>query len=200
MSRVHTLGEMVAIDAPAELADALFTVAHIHYEFDKIATLRGISRTHCIQCSLAVRDFLIRRGFEASVRSVANIAVTPTGKDTMGLPNERTNEWSGHLVTVTSDYLIDTTLYHLRPTWRGPRGMICVPLLDTVQQHINGMPVIATINGSGFQMAWLDRPENTSWTETKSAKDGAVIEKIVTALLAVRRNEEKPQPPEGDCG
>jgi hypothetical protein len=192
--RVFRFGELTAIEAPPALQRAICAIAYIHVEFDKHAT-RGISRSSCIACATIVTQFLQKIGFDAVEASVANIAEDKKFGDSVAIgidmkPDRR--EWPGHLITIVRDhdYLIDTTLYHLYPTWQGPRGMVCGPLTKE-EKTVNGMKVIASLSNSEFRMVWTDRQDNIGWRKSSAARDHAVRSKVVAGLIERHRDAHR---------
>jgi hypothetical protein len=157
------------------------------------------SKESCVLCSLTVRDFLRRVGFDANVRSVATIMrATQDDKELhslgIGSPEDPRvapeGYWTGHMVVLVDRYLIDTTLYRARrPAWPDLAGMMALPIAAPQERgQLYGLDVItgATIGGDDgyqFDIAWLDYRKNRSWRRGPDARDRGRREPVVRRMI-----------------
>jgi len=186
--RVTKLGDMTVFgEMPPKLWKALAVIADtLHTEFGKQEWIehRDKSKESCVLCSLAVRDFLHRIGFDdARVRPVVVVMKAwQDGKElhSLGVGVPRTppadGRWVGHLVVwlQQSKTLIDTTLYPvIRPQWQELPPMLAAQCIERMDhRRVYGLKKIAALamsdtedEGKGYEfvMTWLDNPRNKSW-------------------------------------
>jgi hypothetical protein len=186
------LGEMLVHGTPPpKLLKALSIVAStMHPMFDA----QGFgSRTACILCSLAVRDFFWKIGMTDAQIAPVYLMMEAIDKDgvvlhSLGVGNHADagqapaegNGWDGHVVVRVPKlhYLVDTTVYQtVRPVWGGLPGMIAIPYAYDLENRLFGMTPIAKLGtvddeGTLFRMAWLDQNTNEGWRKAPDrAKD-----------------------------
>lgn len=179
------LGEMEILgEPPAKLLKALAVIAaRLHPSFDALPWIKpGISKSSCVLCSLAVRDFLFRIGFTDAEVAPVLMAVRAfrDGKElhTLGIGTTDLREaatakvkWPGHLIVrlPTTGYLIDTTLYQARRQhWQHLAGMMAAPLATEVDDRPFGLRPIVGLSLTApdkaeVEMWWLDQPGNKFW-------------------------------------
>lgn len=182
---------------PAKLVKALAVIAaNLHPLF----AVEGLaSKTQCILCALAVRDFLQDIGFrDARVLSVAVILkvirndrqLHSLGIGVPDNPQKIPNKWNGHLVTVLpkSRWLIDTTLYQAqRPQWDELAGMVAAPMLSTALRKPMHMIAGLMIEDGQRRVsgAWFSRPSNGGWInapDTINARRAPVVAGLASAF------------------
>lgn len=198
------LGDMlVQGNPPGKLVKALAVISTtMHQNFDK----QGFgSRTACILCSLAVRDFFRKIGYtDAQMTPVYLMmeSIDRQGKviHSLGVGDHLAagqqapdgDGWDGHVcVRIPKvSYLIDTTVYQtIRPQWEDLPGMIAVPYMRDPENKLFGLTPMAKLgvkadNGSIFRMAWLDQHLNEGW---RKAPDRAIERRKNVVDLMVRK-------------
>ena len=190
-----SLADITIIGTPPLALGAAFSViADIHEAFADHAPglIPGISKRSCVMASLTVRDFLRMAGFEAEVRACMFMAEAwdINGKVThtlgVGTPDWREGKikrrrmsevdgWKGHLVCITGEWLIDSTLFQARrPTWPQLPGMFALPI-NRLPNVYRGMDALATLmagnptNGDQVRLTWLDQRRNRYWQTVPDA-------------------------------
>lgn len=196
--------DMTVMGAPSpKLRNALKIIAsHLHPEYNKVSWLpyKDRSKESCILCSLTVREFLVRAGFqEAKARPVSlylsahkdgrmvKRLMAPDPDDKRQLPAR----WPGHMVVVipSDAYLIDTTLYQaMRPQWKSLPGMVALPLYP-VNDRLMSMKQLSCVSwteedGYKVTLGWLDAPTNTSWRRSGLDREKNVRRPIVNKMLS----------------
>lgn len=189
------------------LTHALAVVDRLmHTSFDLRAMLElGKSKDSCVLCALTVRDFLRGIGVPAAVAPVATVMWAKLdGRELhsigIGVPNDKRKtpgRWSGHLVTIADNYLIDCVLYaSIRPQWPFLRGMAALPLIEKSQRTkplslypdytaLAGVSVTDTDEpGYEFSICYLDNPTNKSWADGPDAINTHYREPVVEHLVA----------------
>jgi hypothetical protein len=210
---------------PLKLLKALAVISeHLHPEFDRnVRLVHGISKRSCVLASLAVRDFLEAIGIEAHVRPVATAiraleGDTPLHSLGIGKPLDPRPAppglWSGHMVVIAQDWLIDTTLYQCvdRPAWRGnlspmiavkvdPEAPVTIPPELGERQGLQNLAATFLMHEDEdnpgynyiFGQVWYDVPDNTGWRTGPDATHRNRRIKVVRRL--VRRFGEWKHPP-----
>jgi hypothetical protein len=161
----------------ADFQKALDVVASIEVRAPDLPANCGT----CIMQSLAVRDYLLRLGFAAKVKTVMLLARSlEHGKEIyslgMGIKNHRVADaWNGHLVTVCNNLLIDPT-FPVRPAWSWMATCPAVPMIPRDRRPFFTLsrpgenpitrPVIAQINKTEgnyeFAAFWI-ADKNHGW-------------------------------------
>lgn len=207
-----SLEDIAIIGTPPRALGAAFSViADIHEAFADHAPglIPGISKRSCVMASLTVRDFLRMAGFEAEVRPCMFMAeawdihgeVTHTLG--VGTPDWREGKikrrrmsevdgWHGHLVCITGEWLVDTTLFQARrPTWPNLPGMFAMPINPSPKVY-RGMDALATLhatetNGDSLRVTWLDQRRNRYWQtvpDAAFARRAPVVRQMLARLGA----------------
>lgn len=196
---------------PAKFVKAMATVAMtLHQSFDAQSWIpEGKSKESCILASLAVRDFLWKKGFsEASVVPVYIVirATDVEGNELHSLgcgdhsampwtkptdPVDTDRRWSGHAVVLLPKlgWLVDTTLFQAkRPQWPGLPGMMAVPIYREARPFVDGLAQLGGVtavnrdNGSSVEVLWLAQPTNKRWRTAPDAnphRRAPVVKKLV---------------------
>jgi len=152
------LGEMlVQGKPPAKMIKALSVIAStMHQKFDE----QGFgSRTACILCSLAVRDFFRRIGYTDAQMTPVYLMMEARDSEgqvihSLGVGDHANagqakpdgDGWDGHVcVRVPKlSYLVDTTLYQtIRPPWAALPGMIALPYERDPENKLFGLTPMA---------------------------------------------------------
>lgn len=197
-------GEMQVFGTPPEpLRGPLAVIGrHLHSLYDRQPGVTpGASRSGCIFSALTVRDFLHKTGFaDATVASVIAVLIEaknnePVYKTALGLPPNHglkiKGKWFGHLVTVipSAGYLIDATLFHapLKPKWRGPRGVIALPLATGDAGRYLDRDIISGVrqdlpDGTSFHLMWLDNAANNTWLKVDDANSSRRRQAVANAM------------------
>ena len=173
---------------PAKLLKAMAVIADtLHPAFNRVPSLRpDRSRTSCVLASHAVRDFLWKIGFkDARLQTVygAVRAINEAGEEIHSLGvGDHTNvptldqtpmpdtptHWSGHMVVVVGDWLIDTTVYQMqRPAWPDLPGMVALMVEEEDDgTRVFGMRPLAGMRGGSdgrdVRLAYFEQ-ENERW-------------------------------------
>jgi hypothetical protein len=192
------LGDLLIVGGPpaAKLLKALAVIAdQLHPGFDRQADLKPfVSRKSCVLCSLAVRDFLVRIGFNARVRPVCAVLWAekngaPVHSAGIGVPNckSKGDGWNGHMIATVDDWLIDPTLYQIkRPAWPDLAGMMALPLHSRPWQRGWSQLKVMASAGAGedeFSIGWLDNPKNKTWQLGGDAQDATRRAPVIAAMV-----------------
>jgi hypothetical protein len=193
------LGDLLIIGGQpaAKLLKAFAVIAdQLHPGFDRQPNLKPfVSRGSCVLCALTVRDFLVRVGFHARVRSVCTVLwAHKDGKllhsAAIGAPHDKRkmiNRWTGHMVTTVDDWLIDPTLYQVRRSaWPDLAGMMALPLHPRPwQRSYWGLDLIASaaVADEEFMIGWFDNPKNTAWKFGPDARDPMRRAPVTVAMI-----------------
>ncbi|MBK1666738.1 hypothetical protein CKO28_01590 [Rhodovibrio sodomensis] len=186
------IGELVAFtDPPSDLLPILRVIGHdLHRILGKKNSVpEGRSRRSCIWASLTVRDLLRHSGFpdaevapcllriqgvdpEAELRRELVIGEEP---DNPGDPG-----WTGHLVVIARDWMIDPTLGQARrPWWRKLPEIAATPTIDPADR-------ISFILSADRTTAveWVARPDLDDW---QTAPDAARERRLVEVRKLARK-------------
>src|SRR5262245_21810338 len=106
-------------------------------------------------------------------------------------PREQ-GRWTGHMVAIVSNYVIDTTLYVAhRPVWPDLPGMIALPLAppDRARKKREGRDLLAGTlisdsdrPGYVFSVSWFNDAGNVSWRDGGDCERGR-RKPVVDALV-----------------
>lgn len=160
-----------------------------------------IARDSCVQSALATHAFLQKVGIIAELVPVSVATAVARDGDRPRLQKVGTEfdepapagKWSGHLVVIADQYLIDPT------AWQSTVGteirfptMAVLPLQAEGRTLFN-LPLMASVKGRandiGFHIAWVKTSANQGWRRFEAVQVSA-REAVVNRMTSVFRHKQ----------